>query len=49
MLSPMPPLAPGSVAERLLSDPPGFDRARLVPALNARIADFFVRTLGAAP
>ena len=48
MLSPMPPLAPGSVAERLLSDPPGFDRARLLPALNARIADFFVRTLGAA-
>jgi predicted dienelactone hydrolase len=49
MLSPMPPLAPGSVAERLLGDPPDFDRARLVPVLNARIADFFVRTLGAAP
>jgi len=48
MLSPMPPLEPGSVAHRLLSDPPDFDRARLVPALNARIADFFVRTLGTA-
>lgn len=49
MLSPMPPLEPGSVAHRLLSDPPGFDRERLVPALNARLADFFVRTLAAAP
>ncbi|HYF59717.1 MAG TPA: dienelactone hydrolase [Burkholderiaceae bacterium] len=45
MLSPMPPLEAGSVAHRLLSDPPGFDRARRVPELNARIADFFVRTL----
>ena len=49
MLSPMPPLEPGSVAQRLLSDPPDFDRGRLVPELNARIADFFVRTLTAAP
>jgi predicted dienelactone hydrolase len=48
MLSPMPPLEPGSVAQRLLSDPPGFDRVRAVQALNARIADFFVRTLALA-
>jgi predicted dienelactone hydrolase len=49
MLSPMPPLQAGSVAQRLLSDPPGFDRERLVPALHARIADFFLRTLTSAP
>jgi predicted dienelactone hydrolase len=45
MLSPMPPLDAGSVGHRLLSDPPNFDRDRLMPALNARIVDFFVRTL----
>jgi len=47
MLSPIPPLEPGSVAQRLLSDPPTFDRMQVVPALNTRIADFFVRTLAA--
>ncbi|VTU17635.1 putative dienelactone hydrolase [Variovorax sp. PBL-H6] len=46
MLSPMPPLEAGSVAQRLLSDPPDFDRGRVVPTLNSRIADFFLRTLG---
>ena len=45
MLSPMPPLQAGSVAQRLLSDPPHFDRGRLVPLLNSRIADYFLRTL----
>ena len=45
MLSPMPPLETGSVAQHLLSDPPDFDRAREVSTLNSRIADFFVRTL----
>ena len=49
MLSPMPPLEPGSIAQRLLGDPPDFDRGRLIPALNARIADFFLRTLAPAP
>jgi len=49
MLSPMPPLEAGSVARHLLSDPPGFDRSRDVPALESRIADFFVRTLASAP
>lgn len=45
MLSPLPPLAPGSVAERLLADPPGFDRAATLPALHAAIAGFFRRQL----
>jgi predicted dienelactone hydrolase len=45
MLSPMPPLVRGSVADRLLSDPPGFDRATAVPELNRRITDFFIRRL----
>jgi predicted dienelactone hydrolase len=49
MLSPMPPLAAGSVGERLLADPPSFDRARTIPALNARIADFFSRHLLHSP
>jgi predicted dienelactone hydrolase len=45
MLSPMPPLPPGSVGERLLADPPSFDRKRTISELNARIADFFERHL----
>lgn len=49
MLSPMPPLPPDSLAARLLADPAGFDRARLVPELHRRIADFLVRTLAAEP
>jgi predicted dienelactone hydrolase len=46
MLSPMPPLAPGSVASHLLSDPPSFDRGATLPLLQERIADFFVKALG---
>ncbi len=49
MLSPTLAFEPGSVADHLLSDPPGFDRAKAIPELNARIADFFVRHLLAAP
>jgi hypothetical protein len=49
MLSPMPPLDPGSIGDKLLSDPPSFDRRRAVPEINRRIADFFVRHLVAAP
>jgi len=49
MLSPMPPLPPGSIADHLLNDPPGFDRARRIPELNARISEFFMRTLTPAP
>lgn len=45
MLSPMPPLEPGSVGSRLLSDPPSFDREKAIPELNRRIADFFIRHL----
>lgn len=48
MLSPMPPFEPGSVAQRLLGDPPAFDRAVALPRLNADIADFFTLHLGAA-
>jgi hypothetical protein len=49
MLSPMPPLEAGSVAQRLLLDPPEFDRERLLPTLHSRIAEFFIRTLAPAP
>lgn len=45
MLSPMPPLAPDSIGAYLLEDPPSFDRARRIPELNDRIADFFIRHL----
>jgi hypothetical protein len=48
MLAPLPPLAPGSIAERLLGDPPSFDRAEALPPLHAAIAEFFVRRLGPA-
>jgi predicted dienelactone hydrolase len=48
MLSPMPPFEPGSVADKLLSDPPGFDRQRALPELNERITGFFIRHLDAA-
>lgn len=46
MLSPLPPLEPGSIGQQLLGDPPKFDRAAALPALNAAIADFFVQQLG---
>ena len=45
MLSPMPPLEPESIAHALLSDPPGFDRATVVPAIHQSIADFFAQHL----
>ncbi len=48
MLSPLPPLASGSVAERLLGDPPSFDRTAAMPPLHAAIAGFFVQALGSA-
>ena len=49
MLSPLPPLDPGSIGEHLLSDPPAFDRRQAIADLNARVADFFVRHLAAQP
>lgn len=45
-LSPLPPGLTGLVGE-LLNDPPGFDRA-VLPAIDRRIAAFFVRHLGQA-
>ncbi|MFM2055679.1 MAG: hypothetical protein RLY71_64 [Pseudomonadota bacterium] len=45
MLSPMPPLAPDSMADKLLGDPPSFDRAAAIPQLHADVAEFFVRHL----
>jgi hypothetical protein len=48
MLSPLPPLEPGSVGERLLGDPLSFDRTAALPPLHAAIAEFFVQRLGLA-
>lgn len=45
MLSPMPPLEPGSIGEQLLADPPGFDRATTVPLIQKKIAEFFEKHL----
>jgi predicted dienelactone hydrolase len=45
MLSPLPPLEKGSIADHLLGDPPAFDRADALPRLNGRIAEFFERAL----
>lgn len=44
MLAPLPPLGDDLVGE-LLSDPPGFDRERQLPQVDARIVDFFQRHL----
>ena len=49
MLSPMPPMTPGSIGDKLLIDPPSFDREKSVPELNRRVADFFARHPVAAP
>lgn len=43
MLSPPPPV--GGLAGRLLADPPGFDRAATVPAVEQRTVAFFQRHL----
>lgn len=46
MLSPLPPLDKmGSLAADLLRDPPGFDRAGLLPEVDRRIAAFLSRHL----
>ena len=34
MLSPLPPLGPGSLGAQLLGDPPGFDRQATLPRLH---------------
>jgi len=42
LLSPLPPHLTGLLAA-LIDDPPGFDRARIVPEVNGQITAFFVR------
>jgi len=44
LLAPPPPKLDGLVGE-LLNDPPGFDRAREAPAVDAKIVAFFQRHL----
>lgn len=43
-LSPLPPVFDGVLGE-MMNDPPGFDRARELPPVHAKVADFFVRHL----
>jgi predicted dienelactone hydrolase len=45
MLSPLPPLAAGSIDSYLLGDPPSFDRKAELPVLHGLVADFFARNL----
>lgn len=47
LLSPLPP-APPRAMKGLIGDPPGFDRARAVPQIHARVVGFFQRQLGPA-
>ena len=44
LLSPLPPDRSGLIAD-LIDDPPGFDRARVVPDLNGKITSFFQKHL----
>jgi predicted dienelactone hydrolase len=44
LLSPLPPGLTGLLGD-LLNDPPGFNRAAAVPAVDRKIAAFFVRAL----
>jgi predicted dienelactone hydrolase len=44
LLSPLPP-ARGGLIDRLIGDPPGFDRATIVPEVKLRIAAFFAKHL----
>jgi len=44
LLSPLRPDRSGLIAD-LIDDPPGFDRARVVPELNGKIAAFFQKHL----
>lgn len=43
-LSPLPPVFDGVLGE-MMNDPPGFDRARELPPVHAKVAAFFVRHL----
>lgn len=44
LLSPLPPERSGLIAD-LINDPPSYDRTRLVPELNRKIAKFFQKYL----
>jgi predicted dienelactone hydrolase len=44
LLAPLPKIKPGLLAD-LLNDPPGFDRATVVPDMNRKIVEFFRRHL----
>jgi hypothetical protein len=44
LLSPQLPNRSGPIAD-LIADSPGFDRARVVPELNGKIASFFQKHL----
>lgn len=44
LLSPLPPERSGLIAD-LIDDPPGFDRARMVPEINRKIVAFFLKNL----
>lgn len=48
LLGPLPPDRSRAM-EALVGDPPGFDRARAVPLIHARVVGFFQRQLGPAP
>lgn len=45
MLSPLPPLGPGSLGAQLLGDPPGFDRQATLPRLHRCLSSFFTHHL----
>jgi predicted dienelactone hydrolase len=45
MLSPLPPFEPGSISDRLLSDPPSFARAKAIAEVHESVANFFLQKL----
>jgi len=49
MLSPLPPMLPGSIENYLLGDPKYFNRNIELPRLHGLIADFFTKKLYAFP
>lgn len=46
MLSPLPPFEPGSIGQKLLADPPDFDRASEIWSIRSASIRFFERALG---
>ena len=49
MLSPLPPMLPGTIDHFLLADPTSFNRNAELTKLHSLIADFFVRKLPVVP